>query len=107
MSAPVTEAHRAHRALVESIRRCLIMSGTHCYSDEAAAQLLADSEARAVEAERDRNRELFVRINRENGQLRAALCAVKLECLTAKDGRAALGHIVRICIDAGIKEESK
>lgn len=38
-------------------------------------------------------------------QMRDALCAVKLTCLTTKDGAKGLGHIVRICIDAGIVEK--
>lgn len=33
-----------------------------------------------------------------------ALQKIKVECLTTKDAVASLGHITRLCIDAGIRE---
>lgn len=37
------------------------------------------------------------------GQMHEALMAIKYTCLTCKDGPKGLAHVVRLCIDAGIK----
>lgn len=79
MSAPA-QVTEEHRVLVETIRSCMVISGTHHYSDDAAAQLIADNEARAVGAadfalQQERN--IHMTTIEERDKLRAELASLK------------------------------